>query len=87
MNIDTGEGRVQARVSRLTYHNGVTRGEITCLSADAMWCVPVSISGLPQRKAAAYVQGVARMMAGAILMDGADFLAIRDSLDSARAVA
>lgn len=81
------EGQVQASVTRMHYSGGVTSATILCVTDHEAWQVPVTLCGLPQRAAAGYVGALARLMAGAVVMDGADLMAIQDSLDNARRVA
>lgn len=89
MKMDTGVPGVQARVVRVWYANTVTRGEIAVRSFPdgPEWITPVTIERCPQQRGVAIVQAVARLLAGAVVMDGADVLAIRDSLDNARGLA
>jgi hypothetical protein len=89
MKMQTEGSSVQARVVSLRYAHGVTSGEIAVRSFDdgPEWTVPVTIGKCPQRKGASIVQAVSRLLCGAMVMDGADILAIRDSLDNARGLA
>jgi hypothetical protein len=85
--IVTTDGRKEVSILSVTYSAGTTRGELLCVTEDSAWRVPITIGGVTQRMGASYIGALARLMAGAIVMDGADYLAMRDSLDSVGRVA
>lgn len=81
------DGRKEVSVMGATYANGTLHGRLMCVTADAAWQVPVTIGGVTQQQGMGYLGALARLMGGAVVMDGADLMAIRDSLDNARGVA
>jgi hypothetical protein len=76
MKLQTDDPTIQARVASLRYAGSTLRADIHCTSGDLRWNVPVSISGLPQRRMVGIVNAVARILAGALVLDADDLRAI-----------
>ncbi len=76
-----------ARVGRVVYSLGVVSASILVTKDGTTTEVPVRIGNLDQGRAISLVGAMGRLLTGAVVMDGADLLAIRDSIDNARGLA
>lgn len=75
------------RVERAHYSQGKLAAAIALEEGDRTHHVLVTIAGVDQGRALSLVNAMGRLLRGAVVMDGEDLLAIRDSIDNARGLA
>jgi hypothetical protein len=76
------------RVERARYQHGkLSATVIVAAEGQPVQVVPVEISNVDQGRALSLVNAMGRLLLGAVVMDGQDLLAIRDSIDNARGLA
>jgi hypothetical protein len=75
------------RVERAHYGLGKLSAVILVTADGVTSQVPVTIAGVDQGRAISLVNAMGRLLLGAVVMDGSDLLAIRDSIDNARGLA